>query len=417
MADISQIKLPNGTTYDIKDTVARGVKMYYGTCTTAAATAAKAVTVSADQNFKLTVGALVMVKFTISNSASSVTLNVNSTGAKSIYYNNAVYTGTSTSVCGYANAHFVYMYDGTNWVWVGHGSDSNTTYSAMSVSEGQTATATSARSMRADYLKQIIQYHAVPSGQGVPAGGTAGQVLAKVDGTDYNTGWIDAPNGGFEFETIAMSDFDFSTIPTTEPFYWYLPKSGVSSASASYTANIPNIKGRFSRSGISFPATYIYRPITEASGSYTHFFVRMVDYALDTLFRAEVSVSYGTTTYVCYTPIPGPALIVSLSGTNVTVSTPSISDTGYKPFVAATDVNDFYTDNANINIVGEKRIASITFEGLSGNWIQVPLTTYVSNGTYYHSCECTLNYGGTLYRITLYKSGTSAWAGKATAIT
>lgn len=28
-----------------------------------------------------------------------------------------------------------------------------------------------------------------PAGQGVPAGGTAGQVLSKIDGTDYNTEW------------------------------------------------------------------------------------------------------------------------------------------------------------------------------------------------------------------------------------
>jgi len=30
-----------------------------------------------------------------------------------------------------------------------------------------------------------------PAGQGVPAGGTANQVLAKIDGTDYNTQWVD----------------------------------------------------------------------------------------------------------------------------------------------------------------------------------------------------------------------------------
>lgn len=28
-------------------------------------------------------------------------------------------------------------------------------------------------------------------GQGVPAGGLAGQVLSKIDGTDYNTQWVD----------------------------------------------------------------------------------------------------------------------------------------------------------------------------------------------------------------------------------
>ena len=34
------------------------------------------------------------------------------------------------------------------------------------------------------------------NGQGVPTGGTAGQVLSKVDGTDYNTQWINPPSGG-----------------------------------------------------------------------------------------------------------------------------------------------------------------------------------------------------------------------------
>lgn len=238
MADISQIKLPDNNTYNFKDTLARGVKMYYGICTTAAATAAKVVTVGADQDFKLTVGALVMVKFTISNSASSVTLNVNSTGAKSIYYNNALYTGTSTTVCGYANAHLVYMYDGTNWVWVSHGADSNTTYSAMSVAEGQTGTATSSRSMRADYLKQIIQYHAVPSGQGVPAGGTAGQTLAKVDETDYNTEWVDPPVGipsggstGQVLTKLGTDSYGFKTV-TRRIFY------GTCSTSASTATKV-----------------------------------------------------------------------------------------------------------------------------------------------------------------------------------
>jgi hypothetical protein len=34
-----------------------------------------------------------------------------------------------------------------------------------------------------------------PAGQGVPVGGTTGQVLAKIDGTDYNTEWVDQSGG------------------------------------------------------------------------------------------------------------------------------------------------------------------------------------------------------------------------------
>jgi len=41
----------------------------------------------------------------------------------------------------------------------------------------------------AEWLDSLI-------GPGVAAGGTTGQVLAKVDGTDYNTQWIDAASGG-----------------------------------------------------------------------------------------------------------------------------------------------------------------------------------------------------------------------------
>src|SRR6266568_118005 len=33
------------------------------------------------------------------------------------------------------------------------------------------------------------------AGVGVPAGGTTGQVLGKIDATDYNDQWIDAPAG------------------------------------------------------------------------------------------------------------------------------------------------------------------------------------------------------------------------------
>lgn len=52
-----------------------------------------------------------------------------------------------------------------------------------------------------------------PAGAGVPTGGTAGQVLAKIDGDDFNTEWVTPSAGGASFtatltaaETLAPRD-------------------------------------------------------------------------------------------------------------------------------------------------------------------------------------------------------------------
>lgn len=111
MATIDQIQIPSGT-YDIM------TKSFYGTCATAAATAAKVVTLSNAVGWNLVPGVVIGVKFTYSNTAASVTLNVNGSGAKSIYYANAVYTGKATQITGLQNYIIYYMYDGTNWVFL-----------------------------------------------------------------------------------------------------------------------------------------------------------------------------------------------------------------------------------------------------------------------------------------------------------
>lgn len=118
MADINKVKISE-TTYDLADT-----RIAIGTCPTAAGTATKVVTITSPSNWTLRTGAMISVKFTNTNTASSPKLNVNSTGAKSIYYNNAVYTSAS-SYGGYANRYITYQYDGTNWVFISWGYDSN----------------------------------------------------------------------------------------------------------------------------------------------------------------------------------------------------------------------------------------------------------------------------------------------------
>ncbi|HEY9003339.1 MAG TPA: hypothetical protein VIM89_18430 [Mucilaginibacter sp.] len=55
-----------------------------------------------------------------------------------------------------------------------------------------------------------------PAGTGVPTGGTAGQVLAKIDGTDYNDHWIDPPATGPSIDdTTASTTSVYSSAKTT----------------------------------------------------------------------------------------------------------------------------------------------------------------------------------------------------------
>lgn len=50
------------------------------------------------------------------------------------------------------------------------------------------------------------------TGPGVPAGGTAGQILEKIDGTNFNTQWINNTGGSpFDPDTIVV-DIDNGTI-------------------------------------------------------------------------------------------------------------------------------------------------------------------------------------------------------------
>jgi len=56
---------------------------------------------------------------------------------------------------------------------------------------------TGATGAKGDTGPQGVQGIPGTPGQGVPVGGVAGQLLSKVNGTDYNTQWIDAPSISF----------------------------------------------------------------------------------------------------------------------------------------------------------------------------------------------------------------------------
>lgn len=132
---------------------------WMGRCTSSASTKDKIVTV--DSEFKLQKGVRIGVKFDNSNtynetSDNRITLNVNNTGAKSIYYAQGNTQGTSSKAFGLVNNYIYYVYNGEQWVWDGMNRDYDTTYSSMSVDELKTGTATSTRTVRADYLNTAI---------------------------------------------------------------------------------------------------------------------------------------------------------------------------------------------------------------------------------------------------------------------
>lgn len=86
----------------------------YGTCSTAEATAAKAVTLS---NYVLTTGGIVAVKFTYGLCANA-TLNVNSKGAKSVFINGAAVTATTAKMVKAGDIAY-FIYDGTQYQFLG----------------------------------------------------------------------------------------------------------------------------------------------------------------------------------------------------------------------------------------------------------------------------------------------------------
>ena len=116
---IDQITDTAGTTHDISE--GDSTRIFRATCGTAASTTAKVATLqTSSRNFSLATGVRVAVTFTYGNSATTPTLNVNSTGAKTI----AVATSATTKATGNGTTYntwgpyetVIFTYDGTYWV-------------------------------------------------------------------------------------------------------------------------------------------------------------------------------------------------------------------------------------------------------------------------------------------------------------
>ena len=144
----------------------------FGTCSTAAATTAKEVSCA---DFALVSGATVLVKFTYANTASSPTLNVNSTGAKNIYYRGAA---LASSLYYWSAGDLVeFYYDGTQWNLLNVSNSDNNTYpsaycATAAGTAAKTASCTNYTATSNTYLHVLVVY----------ANSSAGAITLNVNG-------------------------------------------------------------------------------------------------------------------------------------------------------------------------------------------------------------------------------------------
>lgn len=125
-ADITGLGIPGSDTNTDRSSIAY--------CNTGASTAAKTATMP---GFALSSGQYIFLRTITTNSAtSSVTLNINSTGAKPVKIGNS---STNPTASNFPAGDYIANYDGTNWILTRiYFTDNNTTYSSKAAASGGT---------------------------------------------------------------------------------------------------------------------------------------------------------------------------------------------------------------------------------------------------------------------------------------
>ena len=149
---------------------------YYGTCATAAATAAKVVTCS---GFVLETGATIAVKFTYYNTGASPTLNVNSTGAIAIKQ----YGSTAASTYMWRSGEVVlFVYNGSYWELISKSTATTTYYGLTKLSSSVTSTSTTlaanAYAVKLAYDRQDFDEISLTTALALAYGGTGATTAA-----------------------------------------------------------------------------------------------------------------------------------------------------------------------------------------------------------------------------------------------
>ena len=192
----------------------------FGTCSTAAGTAAKAVNITTG-TFNLEAGARVSVKFSNANTANTPTLNVNSKGAKNIFHKGAQITsgGNKALLAGVVD----FIYDGTQWHLIGNYVDTDTNTKVTSVGNHYTPTGTAtlnSQSLEIDAPAYGVQF--------------AEYVSLTTDAAGHVTA-ISQSRNTLQSKDAASGGTDISLVTTGEKATWNA-KSNLALGTSSTTA-------------------------------------------------------------------------------------------------------------------------------------------------------------------------------------
>lgn len=92
-------------------------KKFVGTCSTSSGTTAKIVSITGFTSADLVSGTRVSILFSNTNTSTIPTLNINSTGAKSILYRNTSFSTNNRTLWYFqGNLYLDFIYNGTSWI-------------------------------------------------------------------------------------------------------------------------------------------------------------------------------------------------------------------------------------------------------------------------------------------------------------
>ena len=178
-------------------------KLAYCTCTTAASTQAKVAACSVGQ-FTLTKGQKAVVKFSNANTTESPTLNIGSTGAKSIYWNGKALPSTQYWEAG---AVLEFVYNGSQFELIGIAKDNSKEYSVATTSSDGLFSATDKAKLdgiASGATAVSIDITLTQSGQAADAKAVGDELAKKIDN----------PQAASIGEVLTVEEVDENSKPT-----------------------------------------------------------------------------------------------------------------------------------------------------------------------------------------------------------